>query len=439
MITVLIFIGTLAFLIVIHEWGHFAVAKWAGVWVHRFAVGFGPKLWSYQGKETEYSIRALPFGGYVQMAGEDSQGNERDASIPEDRRFYKKSPLQRMAIVSAGPLMNLIAAVVIMIAVAGAIGVPFIEVTDFTENSPAASKLQVGDRIVRVDGREIYFTDQLQGIIQSRGAEPLEVVVQRGDEQLTFTIQPRWFPDQGRYLIGIVFPVPAIATTNEIRGLDEDAFLKAQGLRAGDRIVSIGDQPVISYLSNFIPAVEVALEESRMLELEILREDRVIPQTIDLSTAALTLEEVLDGTRPVIATRRSGFIDSFSVGFAQIRATFSALSRGVRGIFGGEIRPGEAVGGPIEIARLLGRGFNQGALIFFTLVAFLSLNLGLINLIPFPALDGSRIVFILYEMVRGRPIPPQREGLVHYIGFIILIGLMLLITFKDILRLLPGR
>jgi len=347
LITLAAFLLTIGFLILVHEGGHFLLAKLTGMWVHELAIGFGPPLLRLRLRETKYSLRLFPIGGYVRVAGDETTGEE-DAEVPEERLFLNRPPWSRMAMVLAGPLANVLAALLLMVLVVGLIGVPYLEVFRLSEGSPSAGILLPGDRIVGVEGRRIYFLEQLQRAVQRQGEAglPVALEVQRKGEIIHFSVRP--IMEGGRYIIGVYFT-------------------------AGS------------------------------------------------------------------ATQRVPFPTNLGIGLLWVKNVIIGLYMGFKGIFTGAIPPGEALTGPVGIASIVGRSLAQGLLPFFTLVAALSLIIGLMNLVPFPGLDGSRIAFISYELVRGRPIPPEREGLIHYIGIVILLGLMVLITYNDILKLLRGR
>ena len=346
-ITLAAFLITIGFIILIHEGGHFLVAKLTGMWVHELAIGFGPPIFRFRIRETRYSLRLLPIGGYVRVAGDETSAEE-DAEVPQERLFPNRPPWSRMAMVLAGPLSNIMAALLIMVLVVGLIGIPYLEVYQVGEGSPAAEFLQPGDQIIAIDNRPLYFLAQLQQAVQRQGEAglPVALEVQRGEQVLHFSIRP--IIDEGRYIIGVYFT--GSGTTHRV------------------------------------------------------------PFPTNIAVGAIWMKEVV-----------------------------VAQYLGLKAIFTGKVPAGEALTGPVGIASLVGRYFAQGLLPFLTLVALLNLLIGMLNLVPFPALDGSRAAFILYELVRGKPIPPEREGWVHYIGFIILMGLLLLITYNDILRLLRGR
>ncbi len=431
LITILSFIVTIAFLVLIHEWGHFFAARRFGVWVHQFAIGMGPALWKRKMRETEYSLRLLPIGGYVRMAGEDRESAE-DKAVPPEQLFTAKPAWQRMIIVFAGPVMNIVAAIFIMIAVVAIFGLPYLEVASFVSiaadrPSPSAGILQIGDKIERVHGETIYSIAQLQRVIRTAGATPLEIEVRRGAELLKVLVTPAWSDRDGRYIIGVNF-APS-STTNKIARLASDAFLTRQGLQAGDRILSVNGVPVQS----FWQVRDLLLKNERVVLLVERGGQQLALAPISL--AGRTEMEIFKGLEPELMQRRPNFFEAIVMGTQRSWDSVVALYNAVRDIFAQRIAPGEALSGPVGIAGILGQALQFGWMTFLSLIALLSLNLGLFNLLPIPALDGSRIVFLLIEMIRRKPIPPEREGLVHYIGFVLLMGLIVLITYNDIMRL----
>lgn len=431
LVTILSFIVTIAFLVLIHEWGHFFAARRFGVWVHQFAIGMGPALWKRKLSETEYSLRLLPIGGYVRMAGEDRESAE-DKAVPAERLFTAKPAWQRMIIVFAGPVMNIVAAIFIMIAVVALFGLPYLEVASFVNlaadrPSPSVGVLQIGDKIERVHGETIYSIAQLQRVIRAAGANPIEIEARRGAELLKVMVTPAWSDRDGRYIIGVNFA--PFSTTNKIARLESDAFLARQGLQAGDRILSVNGIPVQSLWQ----IRDLFLKNENVVLLIERGGERLALAPISL--AGRTETEMLKGLEPELMQRRPNFFEAIVMGTQRSWDSVVALYNAVRDIFAQRIAPGQALSGPVGIAGILGQALQFGWMTFLSLVALLSLNLGLFNLLPIPALDGSRIVFLLIEMIRRKPVPPEREGMVHYIGFILLMGLIVLITYNDIMRL----
>ena len=430
MITLLIFVGSIIALVGLHEAGHFFAAKLSGVLVKEFAIGFGPRLLSIRGTETQYSIRAIPFGGYVRMAGEDRR--ETDEAISEDRILYNKPPYVRAAISLAGPLANLISAFLVGLLVLWAFGVPMLQVADVIPDSPAAEALLPGDRVLSMDGTQIFNRGNVTAVIQRSGGSPIEIELERDNQPIRLTVTPRYEQDEQRYIIGAYFLTNTF--TNELTKLAPAAPLRLAGVRTGDRVVAIDGSQVdtaIDLLAHFEDP-DAPLDGT----LTVQRGDQTfeLPLSVTQVTAGQLLEGAVFGDLGVVR-RRPGPILGLRLGAEEFAGNVGLLATWTRQLISGEVAAGEAVAGPVGLAQLLGQGARMGAVVFFSLLGFLSLNFGLLNLIPFPALDGSRVAFALYEWVRGKPIAPEREGLIHAIGFAILLGVMILVTYQDIVKL----
>jgi regulator of sigma E protease len=428
MVTLLVFAGSILLLVGIHEAGHFLAAKAFGVYVMEFAVGFGPRMAAWKGKETRYSIRAIPFGGYVRMAGEDRR--ETDPSIPEGRLLYHKPPGVRAVISLAGPVANLILAVVVSILVIWATDFPVVQVADVIDETPAAQAFRPGDRVLEIDGRPIYVVDQISDAIQRADGSEVSFFIRREGEPRTVDVLPAYREDEQRYVVGAYFH--SVTFTNEVDLLPSDSILADLGLRDGDRIVGVGETDV----STGVGLLVALRSQSGPTSLTIARSgDRF---EVRLAEPTELLEEIASSPpfgNLGIERRHVGFIDGIVLGSGQFAEYVQMMGDFARQIVTGRVAATEALKGPVGVAQILGQGFRLGPAVFFQLLAFLSLNFALLNLIPFPGLDGSRVAFVLYEKIRGRPIPVEREGLIHAIGFAVLIGLMILITYKDLVAL----
>lgn len=342
--TAIIAIIVFSILIFVHEFGHFIVAKLTGVKVLEFSIGMGPQGFSKKRGDTLYSVRLLPIGGYVKMAGE--TGYEEEVQFSNDPSFFNnKSVLQRAAVIIAGPLMNLLLAILLFALIFSAMGVPYIgtEVGQVVENSPAANAgLETGDEIVGVDGQKIEEWNQLVQIIQSKPGESLDFLVVRDGRELSLTITPEIDPKTEKAIIGII---------------------QTQSLRK------------VNIIEGFLLGIK---------------------QTIEI-----------------------------------IAVTLAALSQMIIGKMGAE-----GVAGPVGIIQLIGESAQVGWVYLVNLMAVISINLGLLNLLPIPALDGSKLIFLAIEGIRGKPVDMKKENFVHLVGFALLMALMLMITYRDILRIL---
>ncbi len=454
-LTIIAFIVTIGFLVLIHEGGHFAAARLFGVWVHQFAIGMGPALWRRKGRETEYSIRIFPIGGYVRMAGEDRESTE-DQAVPKERLFTSKPAWQRMIIVFAGPVMNIIAAVLLMIAVIGILGIPYLEVTELVNlpdgyPSPSLGVLQVGDKIESMNARPVYSIAQLLEVINNSKGQPIHVQVRRGERLLDIAITPFWSEQEKRYMIGInlrpriqfnTILMAAlggiISTTNRIAKLSPDTFLARQGLQAGDRVISVNGIPVHSFWQVYDLVIN-----SESVTLVIERRGQII-HLPEFRVAGYTPEEIWPAQKiePELWLRKPAIWDATVLALQRSLGLVAGIIKFLEGLIlnliSGDLqaakKASEGISGPIGIGQILREAVEAGLIVLLPVIAVISLNLGLFNLLPFPALDGSRIVFLLIEMIRRKPIPPEKEGLIHYIGFLVLIGLILLVTYNDIMR-----
>jgi regulator of sigma E protease len=358
---ILVFLVMLSVLVVMHEYGHFLVARLNGVRVTDFALGFGPTIlkWTSPRSGTIYRWNALPLGGYCQMKGEDGKSTEaeqqrefRSAGSYDVDNFQAKTTLQRLAIVVAGPIANFIVALVLFFGAALAFGVPGGNVTtqvfQLIPGYPAASAgMHVGDRILSVDGRGISDGNALVAIIHASLGKRLRIVYERDGVQKTVDVTPI----------------------------------------AGPGGKSIG------YL----------------------------------------------GFQPLPMTQRVGVAEAAHSAWSQ----FTGITGATLGALGSLVtHPATVAGqfqGPIGIARVSAQAQQFGPSVFLSLAGMLSISLGIFNLLPIPALDGGRGVFILVEMLRGRPVDPEKEALVHVGGFAMLIVLMLVVSYQDVVRAFAGK
>ena len=430
MITFLLFVGTILVLVGVHEGGHFLAAKASGVYVEEFAIGFGPKLFSFGKGETMYSLRAVPFGGYVRLAGE--EGKEAESTVPADRLLYSKPPLVRIGISLAGPAMNLLTTFLVAVFALWGFGLPVLQVAGLVPGKPAAAVLQPGDRVLKIDGTSVHDVGAVSRVIQAAHGKAVDFLIERGGKKVHVKVTPVWDKKEGRYIVGAYF-LP-VAYTNVIKGLDPASPLYLAGLRPGDEITAIDGGAVhtgvgiVNRLSELLPRDSV--------RITVVRDGK--PMELKLTTAGMNLDQLLKGVtfadlgREI---RHPGVIAGIVLGAGQFADELRMMGDLFHGMLTGKISPAKSISGPIGIAKILGEGMHQGGSVFLWIFSYLSLSLGILNLIPFPALDGSRAAFATYELVTRHPIPPEREGMIHLVGFFILLGLMLLVTYQDIIRL----
>jgi regulator of sigma E protease len=429
--TVLVFVVTIIILVGVHELGHFLAARVFGVYVHEFSIGMGPILVSRKRGEILYAFRLIPIGGYVRMAGEDRL--ETGVAIPAERILYNKPPYVRMLISMAGPFMNAGLAFVVLLIVSWSISLPVLQVVETVPNAPAAAVFHPGDRILAIGGQTIYTQSDITRAIAASDGQPLDVQIRRDGFEQTVEVTPREKEDGSGYQVGAYFA--SLVSTTEIVALSPASALFVAGAEGGDHIVAVEGEPVTTGLEAG-EALAAAFAATDPVTITMLRGDA----RVDVSVRAngRTLEKILDGaTFGDLGTesRRAGFRDGFVLGWRNFTTYASLLGRTLRDLVSGSAEARDAISGPIGIADVLGKSLSYGFLVLLEILGFLSLNFAIINLIPFPGLDGSRVVFAVVEWVRRKPIPPQREGIIHAIGFVVMLVLLVLVTYRDIVRL----
>jgi len=324
-----------AILIFFHELGHFVVAKAVGIKVHEFSLGFGPKLFGQSRAGTDYNVRLLPLGGYVRMAGMDPD----EEDVEEGKGFNDKTVLQRVVVITAGPLMNFLLAALLMATVFMLQGMPVkgTTVANVLPGQPAEQAgIRSGDQIYSIAGKKVADWEQIILTISSRPAQPTDMVVIRDKQRIELTVTPV-VGEEGRAMIGI----------SRVQKLNPLAAL-GNGFKFTSQVTLL----------------------------------------------------ILD------------FVGKMIVGQA----------------------PAD-LGGPVRMVVEIDQAVDTGFYYLLQLAAFLSINLGLFNLFPIPALDGSRIMFLGLESLRGRPVDPSKENFIHMVGFGLLLLLFVVVTYNDVLQL----
>lgn len=455
LLTLVAFVFVLGVVIVIHEGGHFLVAKAVGIYCKTFSVGFGPKLLRRRFGETEYALSAIPFGGYVKFAGEGAMEEVQDAGtgearsdldadgqpIPEERYFSSKSTWQRMAVVVAGPLMNLVLALVVTTGVVLVQGVtinPVTTVGEVAEDSPAqAAGLQGGDRVVAVAGEEVgSWVDILNGIVDGyeETSRPVPLTVERDGRPVDLAIEPR-ISDGGRFEVGM----GALQDTR-VGKVKKDGPAWNAGLRRGDVILSIDGAQVNSY-SEIAGIVNGSIDTP--LQIVWSRDGREHSAEVIPTAAEVPIN--FKETETVGRIYYEQYTESRRVSPAQAVAMGSRATWGMveqttiflKVLFTGGAS-GDTVSGPIRIAQFSGEMVRWGFDRLLLFMAMFSVNLFLLNLLPVPVLDGGHAMFILYEMVARRR-PPERVQLwATQIGFVALLGLMGWVLVMDVMHVVGG-
>ena len=429
MTSILAFIFVLGVLIFVHELGHFIMARRIGVRVLTFSLGFGPKLLSFRRGDTEYCISAIPLGGYVKMAGE----NPEDARTGASDEFLSKSKWQRFQVLIMGPLMNLALALVVMTFVLyqGA-DVPAFEnqpmaVGSVTPDSVAAKAgIQPGDRVVAVEGTPVGSWEEFSMQIMPKANRPVRLTIERGGQRFDSTVVPNAV---GKYEMGDIGVMPSIRPM--ISALNPGEPAHEAGLRSGDIILAVnGEKPIAQ------PRVIelIRANEGKALAFDLLRDGK--PLTISVTPRKF------DDT-PRIGAQISpwefrkvkpGFVEAIKLSAERNWDWSKLIVRTLAGLFTRDT-PVKQLMGPVAIAGLSGEAAEAGWIQLFSLMAMISLNLGLLNLMPVPVLDGGHIAILALEGLSRRDFSMRVKEKMLLAGFVLLLMLMVTVIYNDLTRI----
>jgi regulator of sigma E protease len=434
--TLFYFIIVLGLLIFAHELGHFILAKRAGICVEVFSLGFGPRLFGFKRGDTDYRVSAFPLGGYVKMLGED-----REEEVRDPRAFPAKSVWSRVKVVAAGPLMNIALCAVFMplVFMVGKEEPVFLTeppiLMDVRADSPAArSNLEKGDRIVSIDGKEVgTWEEVLNRILLEPGSELLLRVDRDGNLIDTRVVVGELPEIRGGYL-GIE-PMLFLGNEAVIDGVRPSGPAFDAGLKKGDRVTSFAGQKVIDWLdlSSKVDAhgdQEAKIVVDRQGQLLAFTVRPIYNERYDRWIIGISKNRLAGMPMTV---RRYGFFQSIVAGTKE-NIKLAALTLGVLKKLVTLKLSYKILGGPIAIAKTSAAAAASGLASFLYFLAFLSLQLAILNFLPIPVLDGGQLVFLGIEGARGRPVSAKVMNTANQIGFMLLIALMLLITINDIER-----
>ena len=440
------FVVVLGVLIVVHELGHFFMARLAGVGVERFSIGFGPVLWRFRGKETEYCISAIPMGGYVKMMGDDENPLEggKGAAIDPRKAFNGKSLGARFLIVFAGPAMNFILAVVIAALMFMLVGRPVApaQVGRVVEGSPAAQAgLQTGDRIVSIDGAAVPYWEDVARVVQAAGARTLKVVVQGSSGERTVDLTPTqakrrdlFGDEQSVWEIG-ASPYIAATIGDTISGDPADQA----GLKPGDTVVALEGQPIVSWDDL---AEKIHQRAGQPTRLEVKRGGQALPITVTPKKGKIPGPDGKETEVGLVGIRPGG--TSLMIRSNPLTATWEGVvwagdvtAKTAIGLYKWASRqiPSNSIGGPIQIATMAGEQAKQGISSLALFTAVISVNLFLLNLLPVPMLDGGHLLFFACEAVLGRPLSVRKREVAQQVGFALLMLLMVFAFYNDFKRI----
>lgn len=420
--TVIAFIFMFGLLVSVHEWGHLIFAKRAGMLVREFAIGFGPKIFSFVKNETLYTIRLLPIGGYVRVAGDDPEIIELRPGHHIALELNDEGKVKYIIVNNKDKYPN-----------AETIEVDYVDLThDLVIEGYHPEDMETKKRF-DVDRKAFFLMDGIKTQIAPYDRQFASKTVGQRAMQLfagplmNFVLAIVLF-----IVIGLAQGVP---TEKAILGdILPDSPAATSGLQAGDQIVEVDDKPVDTWIE-FTNTIRANAETE--IELLVQRENTTESLSVIPDEAIIedeTGNEISIGQIGVLPAYEKSFIKTIVYGFNLTYETTQLIIVNLVKLITGQVSI-ELLSGPVGIYDATDQIVKTGFVNYLMWTAMLSINLGIINLVPLPALDGGRLLFVGIEAVRGKPVDPQKEGFVHVIGFLLLMLLMIVVTWNDIQRL----
>lgn len=435
----------LGILIFVHELGHFIIAKILGVKVLKFSLGFGPKILGKTVGETEYRIAAIPLGGYVKMLGENP--GEELAESEKHRAFNNQSVWKRFSIVFFGPLFNICFATItfFFIFIKG-VPVPYPDIGKIDADSPASrAGLVTGDRVITINGTNTHNWNDIETAIRESRGKPLVLTIQRGQEPIKVSVVPLLEADKN--IFGEKTEVWTIGASPLVYARIGDVMsgtpAEKAGLLKGDVIVRIED----TSLQTWQDMTEIIHKNpDQPLAFTIERNGELIDLVITPEKKTVQYNGLEEKTVGLIGIKPAGHT------FMKRYPLFEALSLGVKRTYEltaftlltivklfQRVLPADTIGGPILIVQMAGQQASKGALDFFFFMAIISINLGVLNLLPIPILDGGHLLFLGIEAVRRKPLSEQVMVFAQKIGLALILTLLVFVFYNDIVRLITGK
>ena len=436
----LAFLGGLAALIFVHELGHFLVARKVGVVVEKFSLGFGPKILSFTRGDTEYLLSWIPLGGYVKMKGEEVG----DESADEKGSFSAAPVLDRLAIAFAGPLFNILFAIAIYYCVY-LVGVPALSpiVGTVKDESPAlAAGLQTGDRILAIDNEKIFYWEQLQKIVHVSPGHSLDFQVERSSGSIAHvSITP--ISEQITDLFGDKEDVGLIGITPLVRNIvyvKEGTPADRAGIQEGDVLLGVDSTTIFGWGDLKKAAID---KPGQALAFRILRDGTEIVTALtpeakivkDIEGKSTEVGLLGIGMAGEMTKEKYGIFGALKRACEETNRLIYLIAVSIKKMITGSISA-DSIGGPILIFQIYGEQAEQGFSELIRLTALLSINLGLLNLLPIPVLDGGHIFFFLIELLKGKPISERNRERAQQVGLFMLLSLMVFAFYNDIMRII---
>jgi regulator of sigma E protease len=430
LIPFLVVIGILVF---IHEFGHFSFAKLFGIRVDVFSFGFGPRLVGFRRKETDYRISAVPWGGYVKIAGETPEDSTGALDELQSKPIYA-----RFMIFFAGPALNLLLTVIIL-PIVYMIGIqvpawldeePVIGWID--KNSPAERHgIQIGDRILSVNDESLETIEETLYAINLKPNQDITLTLQRNDETLSIPVTLEEDPVTNLGYLGIDWEQEAI-----IGGLNDGYPAQKGGMLPDDKIIRINDTPIDHWnamhgIISSHPDQELKFTVQRGEETIVIP---VVPEPTKFGDETVGRIGIFPKQKSVF--KKYDFIPAIKKGLDQTWDFFTLITDTIRKLIFGEISP-KTLAGPLVIGKITGEMAQAGISKLLWWMALFSFNLGILNLLPIPILDGGHIMFLLGELILRKPVNMRVREITTQIGFVLIIMLTFYVLFNDVIRIFP--
>jgi regulator of sigma E protease len=418
-------------LVFVHELGHFLAAKRVGIRVLKFQLGFNPTIVSFRRGDTEYGIGALPLGGYVKMAGESPEENR--PGSPDE--FLSKSKWERFQVLIMGPAMNLLLALgLTAIVLYQGAQVPAYEdqpaiVGGVTADSPAArADIRKGDHLVSVAGSRVATWEQLLMAVASRPNREVAIGLVRDGAEIEKKVTPEVQPDQSSFQVGVIGVLPDVHP--HVPSLVQGDPAERAGVKVGDVIVAVDGEP-ITFSSHLRDAI--AKRPNKEITLSVVRDGS--PLTIAVTTSDHSGKGWIGiGIQDAFKTIKPSALEAASMSVKKNVEWSGLILKTLWGLLTLETSPKQLMG-PVAIAQLSGESAQLGWVALFSLMASISLNLGLLNLLPIPVLDGGHIFIMALEGVARRDFSIRVKEKMLLAGFFVLMMLMVTVIYNDLTRI----
>lgn len=406
----------LGFLIFIHELGHFAVAKLCKVKVNEFAIGFGPTLWKSKNTKTKYALRLIPLGGFVSMEGEDERSDNEDS-------FSKKSIPQRIAIVLAGGMVNIIFGLTVYFVLASVTGNYVSQTVEnvYEEYNADEAGITAGDEIVKINNKKIHNKEDISDAMEKSNGNELTVTVKRNNELKNINVIPATATSKDT---GIYLGTQDEEITTKIVAVYPNSPAEKEGIQVNDIILKVNGADVQSDPYKVVEGIQNSENETIIFTIKRKNEEKEISVTPNI------VHTYLLGIQ--FAQAENNFANNIYYGFWDTVDFSSSIIDNLKMLFTGKVSSNQLMG-PIGISGVVAQTKQISDFIY--IVALISLSLGITNLLPFPPLDGGKVVIYLIEWVRRKPMKENTEITIQMIGFALIIGLSIFVTYNDILRI----